>query len=308
MADGRPTSFVSVNGVRLAYREWPGERGPLVCLPHLTGHKGSFNWLAERLAPDYRVLAVDLRGRGESDRPADGYGFAYHARDVLALADALRLESFAVVGHSFGATAAAYLASIRPDRVQAVVLMDGGADPKQSVLQAMYPTIRQLGQAYPSLADFLAAMKGLPFFQPWTEALEAYFVEDAETLPDGTVWARASAAAVERDMDLHFFYSMCLHFPHMLHRPTLFLRPTQGLLSSPVPAPRQGGPVGERGHVFNEREAAAIVRNIPNCRRVDLDGVNHYTLLINSDPPAARPTRAFLDEVVVKAAGLRETE
>lgn len=288
----KDTHHVRVNGIRLAYREWMGERGPLICLPHLTGHKGSYNRLAERLAPEYRVLALDLRGRGDSDKPAEGYGFAYHARDVLAFADALGLETFTLIGHSFGATVAVYLASIRRDRVQAIVMLDGGADPKDSALKAMYPTIRRLGHTYPSLADYLATQRAAPYFQPWSAALEAYFTEDAETRSDGQVWSKSSAEAIAHDMDLHFLYCMCLHFPHM-HRPTLFVRPTDGL-------------IGARGHVFNEKEAAAIVRNIPGCQRVDVPGVNHYTMLIHDHPPVAGPILKFLREVEMKRLEMRD--
>jgi pimeloyl-ACP methyl ester carboxylesterase len=274
--------FIRVNDLRLAYREWPGERGPLICLPHLTGHKGSFNQLAQRLAPEYRVLALDLRGRGDSDKPAEGYGFAYHARDVLAFADALGLETFTLIGHSFGATTAVYLTSVRPERVQAIVMLDGGADPKDSALMAMYPTIHRLGHTYPTLAAYLDTQKAAPYFQPWSAALEAYFNEDAEARPDGAVWSKSSAEAIAHDMDLHFLYCMCLHFPNM-QRPALFVRPALGLL-------------GEKGHVFGEAEAAAIVRNIPHCRRADVAGVNHYTLLIHDDPPVAEVIREFLSE------------
>jgi pimeloyl-ACP methyl ester carboxylesterase len=275
-----------LGGVRLACLEWAGNAGApaVLCLPHLTGHKGSFRQLGEALAPSCRVLALDLRGRGDSDQPPEGYGFAYHAHDVLALADKLGLERFALVGHSFGATTAAYLGSVRPGRVSAVVLIDGGADPKDDILRAMYPTIRRLGQVYPTLEAYLAAMRAVPFFQPWNPALEAYFREDAAPAPGGGVWAKSSAAAIERDMDQHFLYSMCLHFP-ALHCPVLFLRPALGLL-------------GQRGHVFTEREAAAVVAHIRGCRWLNLPGVNHYTVLLSDPSPVIAPIREFLAEVL----------
>ncbi len=280
------TEYAAVNGIRLAYHHWPGRPGApaVVCLPHLTGHKGSFAALAQGLAPDYDVYALDLRGRGDSDKPAEGYGFAYHARDVLALADSLGLAGFTLVGHSFGATAAVYLGSVRPDRVRAAVLLDGGADPKEDTLKAMYPTIHQLGHTYASPDAYLAAMRALGFFEPWSAAFERYFRDDVLALPDGTVTPKASAAAVERDLDLHFAYSMCLHFPALRCR-TLFLRPERGLL-------------GDRGHVFTEREARAITAHIPYCRWISVPDVNHYSLLQNEASPAFAPLRAFLDEVL----------
>lgn len=278
--------MLTVKGVRLAAREWAANPGApaVLCLPHLTGHKGSFAGLAAALSPRYRVIALDLRGRGDSDRPADGYGFAGHAQDIEAAADTLGLDRFAVVGHSFGATTAVYFASIRPDRVSALALLDGGADPKEETLQAMFATVRRLGQVYPSLDAYLAAVQTLPFHQPWNDLLDDYFREDVLTGPGGSVTPKASAAAVERDLGLHFFYSMCLHFPH-LRCPVLFLRPEHGLR-------------GERGHVFSDSEAAAITRHIPHCRSARIRGVNHYTLLLHPHSDAFSEVLSFLDEVL----------
>lgn len=280
----RSSSIALPNSVRLAYLEWQGERGPVLCLPHLTGHKGSFTQLAQWLAPAYRVLALDLRGRGDSDKPADGYGFAYHARDILEFADALGIDSFVLMGHSFGATTATYLASIAPNRVKALVLMDGGADPKANTLRAMYATIDRVAHVYASLEDYMQAMRELSFFQPWSEAMAQYLRDDVAISPHGTVASKSSPQALERDLDQHFNYSMCLHFP-AVRCPTLFLRPGLGLL-------------GERGQVYSETETTAIVKYIPRARRVDVAGVNHYTMLIHDHPPVAGPIREFLESIV----------
>jgi pimeloyl-ACP methyl ester carboxylesterase len=277
-------SSVRVNGIVLAYTEWPGEKGPVICLPSLTGHKGSFANIARRLAPNYRLVALDLRGRGDSDKPLEGYGFAYHARDILAFADTLGIESFAVLGHSFGATVGVYLASIRPARVRTLVMMDGGVDPDEEVLEAMRPVVRRLGKIYPTLEAYLDAMRSIPYHKPWGAALERYYREDVQVMQDGSVSSKSSAPAIERDLDLHFHYSMCVHFP-TLRCPSLYLRPGLGLL-------------GDRAHILTERSAEAFVASTPGCRRVDIPGVNHYTMVLHDDPPVASPIRQFLDEVL----------
>ena len=274
--------YLNLDGVRLAYLEWPGRPSApaVLCLPHLTGHKGSFAHLAEALAPAYHVYALDLRGRGDSDQPAAGHGFAGHAQDILGVADALGLARFAIIGHSFGATAGVYLASVWPDRVSALALLDGGADPRTETLRAMFPTVRRLAQVYPSLDVYLTAMRALPFHQPWNPALEQYFRDEVAIGPDGAVTSKSSALAIERDLEQHFGYSLCQHFPK-LRCPVLFLRPAQGLR-------------GDKGHVFSEAEAANITRHIPHCRQVDVPGVNHYTLLLHDASPAVPFVRAFL--------------
>lgn len=275
--------ITNVNGINLSYREWQGKKGPLICLPSLMGHKGSFDALAERLAPEYHLFAFDLRGRGDSDKPQDGYGFAYHTRDILTFTEALAIEKFGMIGHSYGATVAVYLASIRPLLVQALVMIDGGVDPKEEVLEAMRPALRRLGSVYPSIQEYFQAMQELPYYAPWNPALESVLRQDVETLPTGEVRSRTSAEHIERDLDLHFYYSMCVHFP-TLQCPTMFIRPQQGLL-------------GNRAHVLDEREAAAFVNSIPKCWRVDLPDVNHFTMLLSDDPLVAPPIKAFLSTI-----------
>lgn len=276
-------STIHINEINLSYKEWPGEKGPLICLPSLVGQKESFDGIAGRLSPEYRCFVLDLRGRGDSDKPAEGYGFSYHTRDILAFADALNLDRFVIVGHSFGATVGVYLASIRPGRVEALVMLDGGADPKEEVMQAMRPAINRLGKTYASIDAYLEAMRALPFYNPWNQALEQYLRAEVRALPGGGYRAKSSPDAIERDLEVHFFYSMCVHFP-TLQCPTIYIRPQEGLL-------------GDKAHVLDEREAAAFVAWIPNCWRVDLPGVNHFTMVLSEDPLVVPPIRAFLSTV-----------
>jgi pimeloyl-ACP methyl ester carboxylesterase len=57
--------------------------------------------LGEKLSPQFRVIAYDLRGRGNSDKPSNGYNLAQHVTDLLGLLNALSLEKVVLLGHSF---------------------------------------------------------------------------------------------------------------------------------------------------------------------------------------------------------------
>jgi len=93
--------FVSTNGIRLHYLDHPGEGSPLVLMPGLTANALSFDGLINAgLSPSLRVLALDMRGRGLSDKPAGGYRMADHAADVLGLLDTLELKEMILGGHS----------------------------------------------------------------------------------------------------------------------------------------------------------------------------------------------------------------
>ncbi|WP_029134265.1 alpha/beta hydrolase [Sedimenticola selenatireducens] len=283
MLSGR-TASAEVNGISLSYREWPGQGKTIICLPSFAAHKGSFDQLGAALSPRYRVMAMDLRGRGDSDKPEEGYGFAYHVSDILALTRQLGVEAFSIVGHSFGATVGTYLASIRPSLVEAIVLLEGGADPTERVLEAIRPSLVHLESPYPSMDVYLEAMRAMPFYgRQWGGMLENYLREDVYLLEDGAVQPKASAQGLHKDLDLHFLYSMCLHFPAM-SCPALFVRADEGLIDA------------RRGHIFTEAETEAIVRWIPKGQRLDIAGVNHFTLLLNDHNPLAGPVKSFFDQ------------
>lgn len=273
-----------VNGISLAYYDWPGERGPLLCIPHITGHKGTFAALAASLSSKYRILSLDLRGRCDSDKPAEGYGFAYHARDIIAFADALSIKEFSLVGHSFGATTSVYTASLQPGRVKSLILMDGGADPKAETLRSMYPTIQRLNKVWGSMDEYIEKQRSVPYHKPWTMALENCLREEMEVLDDGSVRAKSSAAAIERDLDIHFWENVWFHLSS-IQCPALFLRPSQGL-------------AGESGHVYSVVEAMNLVKQIRNCRYEKVEGGNHYTFLLQDNPPVVPYIEKFLKDVL----------
>jgi pimeloyl-ACP methyl ester carboxylesterase len=285
------TQHISVNGIKLAYDDWPGEHGPLVCIPSITGHKGTFSALAEQLSPNYRVLSLDLRGRCDSDKPSDGYGFAYHARDIIAFADVLQLEKFVLVGHSFGATASVYTTSLQPARIKALILLDGGADPKAETLKAMVPTVKRLNKSYSSMDEYLSVQRNVIYHKPWTGALERYLREDMGTSADGSVRSKSSAAAIEIDLDIHFWDNVWFYLPQ-LKCPVLYLRPTEGLL-------------GATGHVHTEEEAAKLSGLIPDCRYEKVGSGNHYTFLIQDDPPVLPFITTFLQEIYTGVAAAK---
>lgn len=95
----------------------------------LHGVASSARWwdlVAQRLAPEHRVVAVDQRGHGRSDRPDTGYGFDEVVEDLHALVGALGLPPAVVAGHSWGGSVALAYAADHPDAVLGVVCVDGG--------------------------------------------------------------------------------------------------------------------------------------------------------------------------------------
>ena len=104
--------------------DWPGEEPPILAIHGSAGHAYGLTALGERLAPDVRFVAVDLRGHGFSDKPPTGYGVEEHVEDVLQLIDALGLERPILLGHSIGGAIATLAAEAAGDGVAGLVLFD----------------------------------------------------------------------------------------------------------------------------------------------------------------------------------------
>ncbi len=97
---------------------------PVVCLPGLGGTKASFISTIAALAPNRRVIAIDLPGFGDSDKPLSGrYNAAWFAESVIGLLDALGLERTDVIGNSMGGRVAIELGLDHPDRVRRLVML-----------------------------------------------------------------------------------------------------------------------------------------------------------------------------------------
>ncbi len=124
MAGGRDL-FLPGNDLRLAATRWAGTGVPILLLHGLASQRRFWNLVATDLA-GRPVCALDQRGHGDSDQPDDGYDLATVASDAAIALDALGWSRAVVVGHSWGAAVALTLAAEHPERVLAVVAVDGG--------------------------------------------------------------------------------------------------------------------------------------------------------------------------------------
>jgi 4,5:9,10-diseco-3-hydroxy-5,9,17-trioxoandrosta-1(10),2-diene-4-oate hydrolase len=122
------TQYLPVDGGRLAYSEHGNMDGESIFLIH-GWMESRVNWKTTLacLETEYRCITVDLMGFGESDKPRDGdYSIEAQGKRVVALADALGLEKFWLIGHSMGGMIALYIAAvIASERVISVVSLAG---------------------------------------------------------------------------------------------------------------------------------------------------------------------------------------
>ena len=112
------------DGVVLSYDDVGSGEPPLVLVHGAACNRRFWNQQVPRFCADHRVVAVDLRGHGESDAPSDRYTVRLFAEDLAATCTQLGIESPVVIGHSLGGLVALDFACAYPDHVAAVVLID----------------------------------------------------------------------------------------------------------------------------------------------------------------------------------------
>jgi pimeloyl-ACP methyl ester carboxylesterase len=122
----------SKDEVRLHYRDYGGrdDRPPILCIAGLTRNARDFEDVAERLAGDWRVIAINLRGRGESGYAKDPMSYAplTYVQDVEALLAELAIDRYVAFGTSLGGIVSMLLASAGHEKLAGVLLNDVGPE------------------------------------------------------------------------------------------------------------------------------------------------------------------------------------
>ena len=254
----------------------------VVCVPGLTRNSRDFTDLATDLAADRRVVAVDLRGRGQSgyDPSAATYNLDQYAADAWCVIDALDLGRVAVVGTSLGGLTAMWMGMQRPAALAGVVLNDVGPE-----LQAE------------GLTRIMAYAGQLPPVGTWFEAIEQTQMVGAVATPDfsDADWERA---ARQRYRELDDGTVIADHDPAIVRGPRPTVDPWtafDGLVGVPLLLLR-----GAQTDLLSPSTVAAMQERRPDLEVVEIPDRGHAPSL---DEPVARwAIRHFLDVVVPGAA------
>ena len=127
----QPTDvMVTCNGMNFHYLDWGNEVAPVMLLLHgLRGHSHSWDDVAARFCDDFHVLALDQRGRGETDwAPRGDYSTNAFVADIEEFCYTLAIDRFTLVGHSMGGRNSMAFAGRNPDMLEKLVIVDIGPE------------------------------------------------------------------------------------------------------------------------------------------------------------------------------------
>ncbi len=264
----RPLRFADARlktGIRLRYAEQGEPSGPALILLHgYTDSSFSFSRVMSTLDTRYHVYALDLRGHGDSERPAGGYELSDFAADVLAFMDEKELKRATIVGHSMGSFVAQRVALAAPERVERLVLIGSATTLGNDAVLDLRRAVNTLNDPVPAkfVRDFQTSTVHLPppdeFMDKvvgeslkvparvWRATIEGFFATDYRhqlgriKAPTLIVWGDRETIFPRHEQDLLVktlakaelkVYPETGHSPHW-ERPEQFVKDLEGFMRS----------------------------------------------------------------------------
>jgi lipase len=277
--------------VRLAFGRVGEGSEPILALHGITAQHRAFNATARYLSYPDGMVALDLRGRGDSEKPPSGnYGLTSHARDAVRTLDHLRIERGVIVGHSMGAFVALHTATLYPDRVRALVLLDGGwprsekepdEDEAAAIQEGLERAFRRLDMVFETPEDYL------DFWFPGQDLtlgdlppdLADYYLYDLGRV-DGGYTPKASREAAEEDAESVSSESLTAAGLEAIGCPVVLVRAEEGFFPGSQP-------------LISAEAQNAMAEALDLRLEILLSGANHYTMLFGE---SGRQIAATIDD------------
>jgi len=267
--------------VKIQVGEWPGAGAPILCLHGLTANLICYEIIADALKGTHRVLAMDLRGRGLSDKPETGYSLETHCRDIKAVLKDLGLAKITLMGHSLGAYICLAFAASYPELTERIILLDGGAELSAEqwvkVGAGINPSVERLGKVLPSIEAYLDLARQAPFFKPWNQAIEDYYRYDAHEVPGG-VCSRISPSSIAEERKNLSQVKPSEFYP-LVKCSVLMVQAKKGMLA-------------HDDLVLPDDGLQRMLEAMPQARHVILPGIHHFSMVFQ---PSRERDQAILE-------------
>ncbi|HCT79123.1 MAG TPA: alpha/beta hydrolase [Micromonosporaceae bacterium] len=269
---------IPVDGGVLRALRWGEGPNVIVAAHGITASAMAFAAVARELPPEWSLVSLDLRGRGDSNGLPGPFGMDQHARDIHAVAGFLNAGKVVLTGQSMGAYAALRASVTKPDLFSHLVLIDGGlplpvppeVDPDLILEATVGPAIARLSQTFATDESYLDFFRAHPALaDSWSEDIEAYVRYDLAG-PVGAHKSKANPLGVREDgRDLIVNAASFGDDLMRLEIPALLLHAPRGML-------------GQEGGLLPQPLVEHWGATAPRLRTELVPDTNHYTILMTS--------------------------
>jgi len=252
---------VTIDGLKIHYLDW-GTRGkpPLIMLHGIGRIAHTFDHIAPHFASRYHVIAIDLRGHGDSEWDPEGdYLVEDHVRDLEDLIAQLRLRQITLLGNSTGGRVAQVFAGLHPELVAKLIVEDVGPERPEDISSGFARRVKQEANGWSSEEELVAQ---LTKENPGVAAswLQSYARYGAKPRADGrVVWKR------DPDLVKGFLPTELWRYVSRITAPTIYI-------------------LGGKSTIVPPETQRRLKETLPRCEIVVMPGLGHYPDV--EDPPA----------------------
>ena len=252
------------------YLQWGSEEAtPLVLLHHVSSQAHTWDHFARSMSSHYRVLALDMRGHGDSQWAGEGnYTTEHYASDVAALVEHLGLQRVIVLGGSLGGRVALAYAAQHPEHMAALIMEDVGPVRPREISQRFAERVAAGDPEFDTVEEWADHLRGENRRTP-----PDFFLHSArhatKRLPSGKLGLKRDPAIQGDFVPLELW-----HYVDKVHAPFLLMLGSESTIVSPEHRDR-------------------MVRTIPGGRAVTIQDAGH--IIVHDKPDEFdRTVREFL--------------
>ena len=245
--------FVTVNGLRLHYLDWGNSSKPPLVMVHGIGRVAhTFDHIAPSFTSDYHVVAIDMRGHGDSAwDPAANYLVEDHAKDFEAFVSELGLKRVTLWGNSTGGRVVQVYAGLHPENVHALIVEDVGPERPKTISDGFARSVERDAKGWASEEELVAQLKrenqGIP-----EDQLRVYAKYGSKRDANGRiVWKR------DPQLAKGFVETELWQYVRRIKSPTIYV-------------------IGGRSTIVPAETQEELKKTIPGVRLVTMPGLGHY--------------------------------
>ncbi|MBZ5576994.1 MAG: alpha/beta hydrolase [Acidobacteriia bacterium] len=271
---GYQDRFVTVNGLRIHYLDWGGDGKPPFLMLHGIGRVAhSFDHIAPRFRDQYHVIAMDMRGHGDSSwSPEGAYLVEDYVKDVEGLVEQLNLRGLLLLGNSTGGRVVQVYAGLHPERVSRLIVEDVGPERTNEIASGFARRVAQEASGWASEDELVASLERNG--GPVSDTLQRNYAHfGTKKRDDGRiVWKR------DPNLVKGFVPTELWRFVRQIRCPTLYV-------------------LGGASNIVPRATQQQLKDTLPNVRIVVMPGLGHYPHL-EAPEDYIRIVQSFLSEKI----------
>lgn len=257
-----------------------GKSGTLLIFIHgLTGNYLQMHHFQEHFKKSCDTLSYDLSGRGDSTIQKSPANIHQHTDDLLQLMDSLDYGKFILAGYSMGGYIALDAAA-QSDKVQKVVLLDGGGAADENTSSLVLPSLGRLEKSFDSADDYLDMMKQSygALGVEWSSVMDQVINHEIAEI-NGEIHPKSDYTLTKQDFESFYEY------PHQkiyenIKVPVLLIICT--------------GPIKNNTPLFSKDGYQLMIDTVEDIKSTDYT-LNHYEIVFNNNPELNKEIEEFIE-------------